>query len=290
MCLTLSLCASPQVDTDGEVNCVPLTKDKMCSVNDVTCTASCSTQDLEPLVNPKGLEDQKTVDCFSSFSPVSCATERPAECTQALKRSPRGDVQEGTQVIEDGVPKSSWGFKPSAQLEDQSTEACTPSSQQLKMQLEDESTEGCTPSCSPVDSPRSSLSGNDAPPCPSPSDHEFKLTPRELEECMMTELMLDMIYRVEETQSLESISERSSDSTTLVSPKCPLPSFIRRKRAMAGTKGNGFSMSMPLCSVKRTVASHFSRRVSMTVSTVKRSLVAAKQYRLQRRSMAIASG
>lgn len=277
MCLTLSLCASPKVDTDGEVTCLPLTKDKVRSVNDLTCTASCSTQDVEPLVKPQWLEDQRTVDCTSS-------------------------VQKGTQVIKDGVPKSSWGFKPSAQLEDQSTEACTPSSQQLKMQLEDQSTEGCTPSCSPVDSPRSSLSGNDAPPCPSPSDHEFKLTPEELEESMMMELMLDMIYRVndakqartlsfdEETQSLESISERSSDSTTLVCPKCPLPSFSRRKSAMAGKKGSQFSMSMPLCSVKRTVASHFSRRVSMTVSTVKRSLVAAKQCRLQRRSVAIAGG
>jgi len=119
---------------------------------------------------------------------------------------------------------------------------------------------------------------------------------------MMTELMLDMIYRVsntkqaramsfdEETQSLESISERSSDSTLLVCSKCPFPSFSRRKSAMAGKKGSRFSMSMPLCSVKRTVASHFSGRVSMTVSTVKRSLVAAKQYRLQRRSVAIAGG
>jgi hypothetical protein len=276
MCLSLSLCASPQVDKDGEVACLLLTSEKMHSVTD-------RTQAPEPLAELQWLEDQRTVGCASSSeSPASSANDSPAECTEGLRACHK---------------EMSRSFTPSVQPEDQSTEAGSPSSLHLKMKLEDQSTEGCTPSCSPLDSPRSSLLGNDA----STSDAEFMLTPREIQESRMTELMLDMIYRGnkteqirsvsfdEETQSLESFSERSSDSKTTLCLKCCLSSFSLRKSATAGKKRSRSSMSMSLCSAKRTLASQYSRRVSMTLSTAKRSMASARQYRSQRRSAAIAS-
>lgn len=258
MCISpFSACASSNEDALGDEEVWPL------------------AQDLE--------RDYQGTDCGTSpsCSPAKSVKEQGAKVHFLMFSSAQGSYALDRVIGSEGQRLEALE-RLKLELEDQSTEGCTP----------DQSTEGCTdsPPYSPIGSPTPSLDvmistviptvrPSMSPKSTMSSPFLATLSPRSIEENVMMELMLDMIYRAkhakkkgmrtrtltlddEETEGMgsECGSEKTNVSRT-AKLRATMKEMLRRLPASVSRRNSAKSYQSNKSSAKHSLASLLSKRL-----------------------------